>query len=231
MAGVVVAMVMALRDDGGGEEVSENEAVEERAKTQAEIDNEDEGIPTVVSIAEWTLDIRDAEVVAEKSSNIAIVRIDEISGFGNYSEVTGEYMMPYTYGKMTVLQNVKGELPLDKELKFYRMGGILTAEEYYTGLGEEMKAEYGEMNADDPELWTKKMRYVTEGDIKLELGKEYLVYLVPDTVYDQRGEAYGMILAQGGTREVRSGVNGEWTEVLNNFTGEWEKLSDVVEVK
>lgn len=228
--GVIVATVMAMRGDGGSdEEWAEEVEVEDtlgREKTQAEIDNEDEGIRTARSIPEWGVDIEDPKVVAEKSTNIALVRIDRIEGFGNYSEVSESYTMPYTYGEMTVLENIKGELPLDKELKFYRMGGVLSAEEYYTGLGEEMKAKYAEMNADNPELWTKKTRYMLMDDIKVELGKVYLAYLMPDTVYEKDSKAYGMILAQAGTREAQKDENGEW-EVLNNFTGEWESLSEV----
>lgn len=228
--GVVVATVMAMTGKREVEEVEiEETEVEDtlgREKTQAEIDNEDEGIETVRSIAEWAVDIEDPKEVAEKSTNIAMVKIDRIEGFGNYAEVSGRYTMPYTYGKMTVLQNIKGELPMNEELKFYRIGGVLSAEEYYTGLGEEMKAKYAEMNADDPELWTKKTRYMMEDDVKVELGKVYLVYLKPDIVYEKDSKAYGMILAQAGTREAQKGENGEW-EVLNNFTGEWEKLSEV----
>ena len=99
------------------------------------------------------------------------------------------------------------------------------AEEYYAGLGEELKQKYGETDADDPELWTKKTRYTTNEDIKLELGKTYLAYMVPRGGEDG---AYVIICAQGGLREARSGMDEEWAEVLNNFTGEWERLSDVV---
>ncbi len=220
--GVVVVMMMATcdrdRDVDNGIVV-----VEERVKTQAEIDNEDENIPTVISVVDFAIDIRDPEIMMEEAEDVALVRIDEISGFGNYDEATGMYTVPYTYGEMTVLENYKGDLLVGEAVKFYRNGGILTAEEYYTGLGEELKQKYGETNADDPELWTKKTRYMADGDIKLELGKTYLAYMVP-----REDGAYVIICAQGGLREARSSVDEEWVEVLNNFTGEWERLSDVV---
>lgn len=223
--GVVVVMVMATCDRDGDVDENGIVVVEEQVKTQAEIDNEDENIPTVISVVDFAIDIRDPEVIMEEAEDVALVRIDEISGFGNYDEATGMYTVPYTYGKMTVLENYKGDLLVGEAVKFYRNDGILTAEEYYAGLGEELKLKYGETNADDPELWTKKTRYTTNEDIKLELGKTYLAYMVP-----REGEdgAYVIICAQGGLREARSSADEEWAEVLNNFTGEWERLSDVV---
>lgn len=225
VAGVVAVTVMAVCNRGGNIDESETVVVEERVKTQAEIDNEDENILTVISVVDFAIDIRDPEIMMEEAEDVALVRIDEISGLGNYDEATGMYTVPYTYGEMTVLENYKGDLLVGEAVKFYRNGGILTAEEYYTGLGEELKQKYGETNADDPELWTKKTRYTTNEDIKLELGKTYLAYMVPRGGEDG---AYVIICAQGGLREARSSVDEEWAEVLNNFTGEWERLSDVV---
>ncbi len=222
--GVVVVIVMATCDRDGDVD-NGIVVVEERVKTQAEIDNEDENIPTVISVVDFAIDIRDPEIMMEEAEDVALVRIDEISGFGNYDEVTGMYTVPYTYGEMTVLENYKGDLLAGEAVKFYRNGGILMAEEYYAGLGEELKQKYGETDADDPELWTKKTRYTTNEDIKLELGKTYLAYMVPRGGEDG---AYVIICAQGGLREARSGMDEEWAEVLNNFTGEWERLSDVV---
>lgn len=217
-AGVVGAMVIVSREEDVVEEVIEEPVG--REKTQAEIDNEDENIQTVGSVVDYAIDIQDTAAVAKNSSNVALVRIEKIEGFGNYNEIVEEYTRPYTYGRMRVLENYKGELPVGETVKFYRNGGVLTAEEYYAGEGEERRAKYAELNVDDPELWMKKTRYMTMGDIKSEVGKTYLVYLVP-----REGEegAYGAICAQGGLREVRG------DEVLNNFTGEWEKLSGVVE--
>lgn len=235
--GVVGAMVWALSGAGGGDGVGGENSVDnvdeaaERQKTQAEIDNDDESIPTAGAVVDFAIDIRNPREVAEHSTNVALVRIEEITGFSNYSEIYAEYSVPYTYGKMRVLENYKGELPTDRDLKFYRNGGVLTAEQYYAGKDEGLRVKYAELNVDDPGLWTKKTRYTSMGDIRLEVGKTYLVYLVPEGRHDTSGEAYGMIAAEGGLREVRKDADGEWSEVLNNFTGEWEELSKIVELK
>lgn len=195
---VVSAVVFALRERvvSTGDDVKiVVEDVAGRERTQAEIDNEDDSIPTVGPVVDYLIDIRDPEAVAGKSDYVALVRIEKIEGFGNYNEIAGTYTTPYTYGRMMVLENFKGELPVGETVKFYRNGGVLTAEEYYAGEDEEKRAKYAELNADDPDLWTKKTRHMAIGDIKPEFGKTYLVYLLP-----RKGEegAYGMIAAQGG---------------------------------
>lgn len=182
----------------------------------------------IISNASWSIDISNPVVVAEQSSNIALVRIDSIDGADNYSEVSGEYVYPYSYGRMTVLENLKGDLPMDGGVTFYKVGGTITAEQHYNGLTLAQKERY-EGATDGPDMF----KYAFSGDVELEVGKVYLAYLKPEVAYRGDSNAYGFICAQGGLREVqiqlddRSRSNGE-ARVLNNFTGEWESLADVM---
>ncbi len=185
---------------------------------------------TITSDLSWSIDISSPSVVADQSTNIAIVRIESIDGANNYSELTNEYVYPYSYGQMTVLENVKGELPIDEKIEFYKMGGILTPEQHYAGLTEAQKSHY-----DDNQLNSlDKFHYSIAGDIDIEVGKTYLAYMKPEQVYYGKPNTYGFTCAQGGLREVdfqndKQRSSGSNTKVLNNFTGEWENLIEVIQ--
>lgn len=74
--------------------------------------------------------------VAGLSTNIAIVHIDSLDRADNYSAKVNQSVAPFSYGKMTVLNNLVGSLPEDASLTFYRLGGTISVEKYLAGLSE-----------------------------------------------------------------------------------------------
>lgn len=73
-----------------------------------------------------------------------------------------------------------------------------------------------------------KVQIQIEDDIDIEEGKTYLVFLKNDTTYSTQ-TGYGMIGFAGGLREAKTkqGDNSN-TQVFNNFTKQWENLTDVI---
>lgn len=49
-------------------------------------------------------------------------------GTDNYGTIYKRYVFPYTYGTMTILNVYKGSLEINKEVKFYKLGGTLPIE-------------------------------------------------------------------------------------------------------
>lgn len=85
-------------------------------------------------MTEIDTDISNPNIMYEMCEYLALVRIDSIDGGSNVSLNTGDYVYPYTYGKMTVLQVYKGEIEFGLQLDYIRMGGIVSFEEYLNGL-------------------------------------------------------------------------------------------------
>ena len=183
-----------------------------------------ENITTVSGIVDTTIDLSDLQALAEQSNYITLVHIDSLDGANNYSEISQQYVLPYTFGHMTVVGNYKGELTVGESYKFYRLGGILPAEQYYKGsLSAEVNAKRQEMQTANGESDAGKyVRDLAAGDIEIEAGKTYLAYLVPEMAYYTEPDTYAIIGYQCGLREARQ-MDGVW-QVLNNFTGEWEDL-------
>lgn len=184
-----------------------------------------EDVAKVSSVVDTTINLADPQALAENSNYIALVCIDSLDGADNYSEISQQYVLPYTFGQMTVLENYKGELMPGEKYGFYRLGGTLPAEQYYAGaLSPEANAKRQTMQAENGESDAGKyVRDLAVGDIEIEAGKTYLAYLVPESSYYGKPDTYAIIGYQGGLREARQ-RDDVW-QVLNNFTGEWEDLA------
>ncbi|MGN0568511.1 MAG: hypothetical protein ACI4JR_07985 [Acutalibacteraceae bacterium] len=178
-------------------------------------------------------DISDFESTFKNSDAVAIVRIDSILGGGNYSELNKCETMVYTYGKMTVLEVYKGNIKAGDDLTYYRSGGIMKFDEYYKNLPQPIKDKYDY----GFEQGNKKPEYVESiysDDISIEAGETYLVYLTEDDWISGAENAYDIGSLQGGMMKVnnqsksRTAFGATEMKVLNNFTGEWEKISDII---
>lgn len=199
--------------------------------------DETEKVYTIWSENCFAFDITDPAKMAENSQYVSLVKIDSLDEVDNYSELHQSYTMPYTRGRMTVIENLKGELPLGEELRFYRMGGAIAKDKYYKALegAERERFSYAmEHNAELSEA--DKVEVFGPDEVRLEEGKIYLVYMFDETFIDGEAGTYGIHSFKGGVREVKFdatkvglGALIEQAEVLNNFTGEWEELSKVVE--
>lgn len=191
-------------------------------------------VTPVVSIVDLAVDTTNPVVMSDLSSNIAVVRISAVDGASNYSELSESYVSPYTYGRMVVLDNLKGELPLGSELEFYRLGGTITKAQEYDALTAEQKAAYDNLHSSDSNYRSEQewVKHYTDGDIDIAAGKTYLVYLTPETAYSGRPNSYAIIGYADGLRELSpeaSGDNYSFTaaRILNNHTNNWENLRDL----
>lgn len=133
---------------------------------------------------------------------------------------------------MTVVDNLKGDLTVGESIRFYRLGGTISLEQFYAGMAEAEREKFGPIeNSKDFFGDAKMVKYVMRDDVEPEAGKIYLMYLNPDTVCSKEPGGHIITGFQGGLREIKMEGNGTHhfvgIKVLNNFTGEWEDLSSV----
>lgn len=188
----------------------------------------------VTSVFDLAYDISNSKVLANHSTYIALIKIDSIDGVTNINRKTGNPVSgPYSFGKATVIKNIKGNIP-NKNIEFSRMGGEMPYDEWIKGDIDPAKIESVRKEAGLDKVSTKdiKVIYKVEGDIEIEENKTYLVYMNQDLQSNKENE-YSIQGFQYGLREilVKDGynINGvENQKVKNNDTGKWEKLSSVV---
>lgn len=171
----------------------------------------------------------DSTVLQKGSDYIALVRIDSLDGAMNYAEVTNSEVTITSFGKMTILKNLKGDLGSGVVKTFYRPGGTMNFDEYCQHANQAHCGKIQSLNTE-----RKAISMSVAGDIELEVGKTYLAYLMKDEILRDT-EGYTFVGFQGGLREIQTASTGysvnsnpSEVKVLNNFTGEWENLSNVV---
>lgn len=167
------------------------------------------------------------------STDIALITILSIDGGDNFGEQTNEYCYPYTYGKFKVEKVYKGNIEEEKEYEYIRAGGIIDYDSYYNSLSEDEKDKN---NILINGVKTAYIEMKSEGDIDIEPGKTYLVYLSnPESGIGlfAKKDAYMINSFEGGLREVLdySKIKDKdlsEIKVLNNFTGEYENINDIL---
>lgn len=188
----------------------------------------DKTIASSVSLSMTSANYKDPAKLQAASDYVAIVFIDSIDGADNYAEVTDNSTMITSFGKMTILESLKGDLQPGDTKTFYRTGGIMDFEQYCKHANQ---AHCDKLRHLDPER-----NAISESllqDVGFEVGKTYLAYLIKDESF-RDGEGYTFTGLENGTREVQAATtytlnsNSSDLKVLNNFTGEWENLGDVV---
>lgn len=213
------------------EEVASVEAIDLTNRptydNRAEFDAE-KTISSGLSLSMVTSNYKDPAKLQEDSDYIAIVFIDSVDGADNYSEVTGDETLVTSFGKMTILESLKGDLEPGSIKVFYRVGGVMDFDQYCEHAN---RAHCDKLRYLDPERSVISESLLQ--DINFEVGTTYLAYLRKDESF-RAGEGYTFIGFEGGTREVQTAstytLNSASSDlkVLNNFTGEWENLGDVV---
>lgn len=156
----------------------------------------------------------------------ALVHVDSIDGGRNYSPIFERYIVSETYGKMTILEVYKGDVQTGQELQYSRTGGIITRQEYLNALnapGSEETYLHGRRPAEKKYI----KEYIVD-DIDVEVGKNYLAFMIPESSKDGKYHEYRITGVNFGFREVR-GSGGEAT-IFNRVTGKWESLSSVVKL-
>lgn len=168
--------------------------------------------------------IADKDVLNEIFKNIAIIRIDSIDKTSNVDE-NGNETMVYTEGKATVLYNIKGEIDTE-EIVYKRMGGKMPWSEWIKNVTDSEKL----INMADGKNNNYIVDAKAEGDIDLECGKTYLVFMKKDEhgKYNIGAHQYGMRELQTQNTSTYSSNRIESIMVKDNVTGEWTPITEVV---
>ncbi len=169
------------------------------------------------------------------SEYVAIVKIESIDGADTYNSVLDEYVLPYTYGKMRILKVIKGDIKVGSIVNFNRLGGRVTLEQWYNCMTK-LKQEKFDNYQPILERPYEEVDYSFESDISIESEKVYLAYFSEYVVRIEDENSYELQFFEYGLREVKnqkitdySNIDLDKIEVLDNHSGEYEKLSSVIE--
>lgn len=221
--GLIVVSGCSSKNDGA----NNNDANKTSYYNSYEKINEDDTM-VLSSTADVNINYGDANEMYKIAEQVVIARIDSIDGGSNYDEQTKEYVYPYTYGKMTILDVKKGTLAANQQIDYIRMGGIVTFEEYYNSLFPAQKEKL-DANMKEKPKYVKRM---FGEDIDIEAGKTYLIYIGEGDTEDitmSKKVTYPIIGWEGGLRAIEGNVKAKGNlKVLNNITGEWEALDEVI---
>jgi len=191
-----------------------------------------EDIQEMISNGDFDWDLNDPHFFYKKYPIVALVCIDSIDGGRSYSPIFEEYIYAHTYGSMSVKEVYKGGLKTGQTLRYSRLGGIITYEDYYKSMNKEQQEKHDYyMKGQKPERQYIGMKF--ENDIDIEVGKTYIVFMEKITSKDGKYEEYVIGGLQHGLREVGGYNNNSDSAVtiLNNETGKREELSKVVPIK
>ncbi len=181
-----------------------------------------------VSLTLTSANYKDPAKLQEASDYIAVVFIDSVDGATNYAEIGDHKAMITSFGKMTILESLKGDLEPGSTKTFYRMGGAMDFNQYCEHADQTQCDKLRYLNPDRSVI----AEFLIQ-DIEFEVGKTYLAYFIRDKGFSDE-EGYTFIGLENGTREVQTAatytLNSDPSDlkVLNNFTGEWENLSEIV---
>jgi len=191
-----------------------------------------EDIQQVMSTGDFDWDLSDPHYFYKKYPIVALVSISSIDGGRSYSPIFGEYIYAHTYGSMSVKEVYKGDIKTGQTLRYSRLGGIITYEDYYKSMNKEQQEKHDYyMKGQKPERQYIRMKF--ENDIDIEVGKIYIVFMERLTSKDGKYEEYGIEGLQYGLREARGYNNKSDSAVtiLNNETGKWEELNRFIPIK
>lgn len=165
--------------------------------------------------------------------NIVIARVTDTSGF-NYTEYNargnGEYYADYcnvrTRANLVVLESIKGGFTAGDNINAYCNGGIIEYEKYMeqnrkypiaNKSVKELESEYNTLLSQNVEkVYVKELN---KDDILLENGKTYLLTFTRLDYGDNYINANNYWLREYDESTKR---------VLNNTSGEWEDLKDII---
>lgn len=195
-------------------------------------------IINVLSSGDTLYKISDPKVMEELSDYVAIVKIDSIDGANNVNRKTGKYVSTYTYGKATILKMLKGDI-ISSNIGYTRSGGKISYNQWVKGQASPEKLQKLLENGDNKFIDINKVKVYDKfsGDIDIEVGKIYLVYMYYEPTFNADNE-FVIHGYQYGMREVK--IDSESKENLNNIadvkiknndTGKWENLSTIIDVE
>ena len=153
-------------------------------------------------LLEFSPGVLEHETLLSASTDVVIATVCSIEGGSTYNESKQTTMTPYTYGTLSILKSVKGDLSSGQTIHFTRSGGIVPVDDYLRSL-EPAQREAFASAAEKPAYIKQKV----DGDIDIEVGKTYLIYLSDDEIYQARSSSYAILGHQGGLRAIRNSEN------------------------
>lgn len=171
---------------------------------------------------------KDAFYGFKKYPVVARVHIDSIDNGRSFSPISDRYVFPQTIGKMSVREVYKGDLEPDTQVNYSRVGGTVTYDDYWNSLNQAQREKILQLNRGQKPTDAKYIQAKITDDIDVEVGKEYVAFLQPQTAKDGSLKEYSITGYQYGLREVRG--TGDEATVLNNETQTWESLGSYVKL-
>ncbi|MFR3676192.1 MAG: hypothetical protein ACLTW1_20215 [[Clostridium] innocuum] len=198
-----------------------------------------ESIDIATVSADQSIDISDVNQLRDFDSNVFIGTVESIDGCSTTAAENAFNPIPYEYGKISVLKNLKGQTN-SNTINFARNGGVISIADYEKNAPKEMienddkhRKEAGQEKIDKASTYVE-LRY--ENDIILETGKTYLFFMN----YVSSTNTYIVNGVQYGTREIyqpssksslfRKLPNESTLQVKNNDTGEFESLDEFIDL-
>ncbi len=198
-----------------------------------------ESIDIATISADHSIDISDVNQLRDFDTNVFIGTVESIDGCSTTTAEDTFNPIPYEYGKITVLKNLKGQTN-SNIINFARNGGVISIADYEKNAPKEMienddkhRKEAGQEKIDKASTYIE-LRY--ENDIILEAGKTYLFFMK----YVSSTDTYVVNGIQYGTREIyqpssKSSLfkklpNENTLQVKNNDTGEFESLDEFIDL-
>ena len=154
------------------------------------------------------------EIRRKLSDNIVIAKVSKINGATNVSK-KGEGTIIATEGELEILDVLKGDIK-DKKVKFSRAGGRMLYSEYLKGNKASREKLKDNPERDKYSKEEKNKMYIEEykdGDIKLEEGKTYLIYMN----FDKEENSYLVDLFEYGARELEPIQKNTMQKALSNY--------------
>lgn len=159
---------------------------------------------------------------------VARVYVDSIDGGRTFSPVSNQNVFPQTIGRMTIREVYKGDIKPGAQVSYSRPGGIVTRDDYWHGLNQAQRDKILGLNNGGKPNDTKYVEVRIADDIDIEVGKEYIALLSPQSSDDGTVVEYSISGYHYGLREAKGSGGG--TTALNNQTQTWESLGSFVKL-
>ena len=145
---------------------------------------------------------------------VAIIKVNKILGYTNYSSIQNRYLWPITKLEVTIEKNLKGDLK--GTIQINRDGGVISIANWEKTLSAEQIERYGYNKLSIEEKENTYMNIVTSINYgKIEEGKTYVVFLSEDEVYGGLTVSAGYIEEYDERTESTRYGNG-WLPIKDN---------------
>ncbi len=178
----------------------------------------------------------DMDLRYEESSDIVLAGIVSLDGAEGSLPDGRKSILGFSYGTLVVYDVLKGTMETGEIYDYAREGAIMTQEQF-DQLRSKSSLEKAEMlreeNGFDEDLSTSYANTYIKGDVMIEPGKTYLLYLQADETHDVYtiiGSMYGMREVSLPKQDTLTTVLSEETmqelQIRDNITGEFESYED-----